>query len=210
MCRHKENGLPRRFAPRNDSMVLLRSIFWLPCVKGAVAERLRDCPLRCWLRIRKKSALVSVPAAQSLRLGLRRPTSLYTREAMEFKLTAPFLFSPAPDSTPATPQSLRDSSPKRGAKGTPVSGLSAFRAYAKGGKVLPFPPQAFLLALLNIDDRTALVLTAVLASTVRHAELAAVGALDDSGSGELPGRRTSLVTSLSRYFSFWDCHVDTS
>ena len=83
-------------------------------------------------------------------------------------------------------------------------------AYAKGGKVLPFPPQAFLLALLNIDDRTALVLTAVLASTVRHAELAAVGALDDSGSGELPGRRTSLVTSLSRYFSFWDCHVDTS
>ena len=33
------------------------------------------------MRIRPKSALDSVPAAQSLRLGLRRPTSLYTREA---------------------------------------------------------------------------------------------------------------------------------
>ena len=33
------------------------------------------------MRIRPKSALDSASAAQSLRLGLRRPTSLYTREA---------------------------------------------------------------------------------------------------------------------------------
>ena len=67
-----------------------------------------------------------------------------------------------------------------------------------------------LLVLLNIDDYTALVLTASLASTMGHAESTAVGALYDAGSGELPHGRTSLITSLSGYFSFWDCHVDTS
>ena len=67
-----------------------------------------------------------------------------------------------------------------------------------------------LLVLLNIDDYTALVLTASLAGAVRHAESAAVGALYYAGSGELPHGRPSLVTSLSGYFSFWDCHVDTS
>ena len=67
-----------------------------------------------------------------------------------------------------------------------------------------------LLVLLNIDDDTALVLTASLASTMGHAESTAVGALYDAGSGELPHGRTSLITSLSGYFSFWDCHVDTS
>ena len=72
------------------------------------------------------------------------------------------------------------------------------------------PPQASLLALLNSDDCTAIVLTAGLASTMRHAESAAVGALYHIGSGELPNGRTSLITSLSGYFSFWDCHVDTS
>ena len=72
-----------------------------------------------------------------------------------------------------------------------------------------FPPQASLV-LLNIDDCTALVLTASLAGAVRHAESAAVGALYYAGSGELPHGRPSLVTSLSGYFSFWDCHVDTS
>ena len=73
-----------------------------------------------------------------------------------------------------------------------------------------FPPQAFLLALFNSDDGTTLVLTAGLTSAMRHAESAAVGALYDIGCGELPYGRTSLITSLSRYFSFWDCHVDTS
>ena len=67
-----------------------------------------------------------------------------------------------------------------------------------------------LLVLLNIDDDTALVLTAGLACTVGHAESTAVGALYNAGSGELPHGRTSLITSLSGYFSFWDCHVDTS
>lgn len=73
-----------------------------------------------------------------------------------------------------------------------------------------FPPLAALLALFNSDDCPALVLTASLADTMGHAESTAVGALDDIGSGELPNGRTPLVTSLSRYFSFWDCHVDTS
>ena len=60
-----------------------------------------------------------------------------------------------------------------------------------------FPPQAFLLALFNSADGTTLVLTAGLTSAMRHAESAAVGALYDIGSGELPYGRTSLVTSLS-------------
>jgi hypothetical protein len=54
-----------------------------------------------------------------------------------------------------------------------------------------------LLALLNSDDGTAIILTAGLASTMRHAESAAVGALYHIGSGELPNGRTSLITSLS-------------
>jgi len=61
----------------------------------------------------------------------------------------------------------------------------------------PLLLKLFLLALLNIDDLTALVLTASLASTMGHAECAAIGALDYAGSFQLPSRRTSLVTSLS-------------
>ena len=67
----------------------------------------------------------------------------------------------------------------------------------KEERLLTFPPQAFLLALFNSDDGTTLVLTAGLTSAMRHAESAAVGALYDIGSGELPYGRTSLVTSLS-------------
>ena len=72
------------------------------------------------------------------------------------------------------------------------------------------PPKAFLLALLDADDLTAIVLSTSLASTMGHTECAAVGALDDCGSIQLPDGRTSLVTSLTRYFSLRDCHVDTS
>ena len=81
---------------------------------------------------------------------------------------------------------------------------------AKGGKVYSSPPQAFLLAFLNIDDHATLVLTAGLAGAVRHAECAAVGALDYAGSGELPVGRTSLIASCSGCFSLRYCHVDTS
>ena len=56
---------------------------------------------------------------------------------------------------------------------------------------------SFSLAFFNSDDCPTLVLTAGLTSAMRHAESAAVGALYDIGSGELPYGRTSLVTSLS-------------
>ena len=75
--------------------------------------------------------------------------------------------------------------------------ISEVERYAKGGEANAFPPQAFLLAFLNSDDRTTLVLAAGLASTVRHAEGSAVGARYDAGSGELPHGRASLITSLS-------------
>ena len=81
---------------------------------------------------------------------------------------------------------------------------------AKRGKVALSSFHKVLLAFLNIDDRTALVLSAGLARMMGHAERAAVGALYDAGGRELPGGRTSHVTSLTRYFSFRDCHVDTS
>ena len=71
------------------------------------------------------------------------------------------------------------------------------------------PPQAFSV-LLNVQNRAALVLSAVGASTMGCAELAAVGALHDAGDGKLPMRRAPLVTTLSGYLSFRDCHVDTS
>ncbi len=41
---------------------------------------------------------------------------------------------------------------------------------------LTSPPKAFLLALLNIDNLTAMVLSAGLAYAMRHAECTAVGA----------------------------------
>ena len=68
-----------------------------------------------------------------------------------------------------------------------------------------------LLALFYVDDRTAVILSASRASAVRHNQFAAVGACYQLGSGELPNGRAPLITSLSRDFSFWDCHiVDTS
>ena len=57
--------------------------------------------------------------------------------------------------------------------------------------------QSFLLAFFNVYDLAAIVLTAGLASTMGHAECAAVGALYDAGDSELPCGRTSLITSLS-------------
>ena len=99
----------------------------------------------------------------------------------------------------------------RGSYGNRGNGMKFAHSDVKQKEEGPntFPPQASLV-LLNIDDCTALVLTANLAGAVRHAESAAVGALYYAGSGELPHGRPSLVTSLSGYFSFWDCHVDTS
>jgi hypothetical protein len=61
---------------------------------------------------------------------------------------------------------------------------------------LAFPPLSSLLALLDIDDSAAFVLTACLAGAMRHAECSAVGALDDAGCCELPSGRTPFVTSL--------------
>jgi hypothetical protein len=81
---------------------------------------------------------------------------------------------------------------------------------AKGGADYPSPPQAFSLILFNVQDHAALVLSAVAASMMGQAELAAVGALDDAGGGELPVGRAPLITPLSGDFSFRDCHVDTS
>ena len=80
----------------------------------------------------------------------------------------------------------------------------------KGGKAKPSSSK-ILLALFYVDDRTAVILSASRASAVRHNQFAAVGACYQLGSGELPNGRAPLVTSLSRDFSFWDCHVvDTS
>jgi len=92
----------------------------------------------------------------------------------------------------------------------PQRGRQGCHKKQKEERLHTFPPLAALLALFNSDDCPALVLTASLAGAMGHAESTAVGALDDIGSGELPNGRTPLVTSLSRYFSFWDCHVDTS
>ena len=80
----------------------------------------------------------------------------------------------------------------------------------KGGKAKPSSSK-ILLALFYVDDRTAVILSASRASAVRHNQFAAVGACYQLGSGELPNGRAPLITSLSRDFSFWDCHVvDTS
>lgn len=68
----------------------------------------------------------------------------------------------------------------------------------------------FIQRLLYINDSAAVILPTALAGTVGHAERPAVGASDHIGSNELPSGRTPLVTPLSGYFSFWDCHVDTS
>ena len=53
-------------------------------------------------------------------------------------------------------------------------------------------------------------LTASGADAVGHLVFAAAGALYNIGSFQLPVSRTSLVSSLTRYFTFRDSHCDTS
>ena len=71
------------------------------------------------------------------------------------------------------------------------------------------PLLSFLL-LADLDNVASVVLAACLAGVVGQNKCAAVRALHNRGSRELPVGRASLVTSLSGYFSFRDCHVDTS
>jgi len=67
-----------------------------------------------------------------------------------------------------------------------------------------------LFYLVDIEDNTAVILAASLAHTVRQLVFAAARALDQSGFLQLPSGRTSLVTSLTGYFTFRDSHYDTS
>ena len=67
-----------------------------------------------------------------------------------------------------------------------------------------------LFYLVDIEDNTAVVLAASLACAVRHFVFAAAGALDEAGLFQFPHGRTSLVSSLTRYFTFRDSHCDTS
>ena len=66
------------------------------------------------------------------------------------------------------------------------------------------------LCVLLAHDLAALIKTTGLASAVRQQESAAVGALNQTGNGELPVAAASLITSLTANFSLGDCHGDTS
>jgi hypothetical protein len=93
---------------------------------------------------------------------------------------------------------------------TPPSASVPLSSTQKEERRPPFLLKLQLLAFLDLDDFTAIVLSAFRAGAVRHTECSAVGALYKRGGSELPGGRPSLVTSLSGYFSFWDRHIDTS
>ena len=70
------------------------------------------------------------------------------------------------------------------------------------------PSSAFFPALVSLggQDLTAIVGTASLASSVRHDGLAALGANGHAGSGQLPVRATTLVTTGAGYFTLRDSH----
>ena len=92
----------------------------------------------------------------------------------------------------------------------------------KGGKKVRREESSSLLTRTHVDDLlasghgldlldlTAIVGTAFRAHSVRLVQSAALRARNERGSGELPVRRTSLITSLTGYFPLGDCHVDTS
>ena len=59
-------------------------------------------------------------------------------------------------------------------------------------------------------DFTAVVVTALLAHSVRQVQRTAFGACDESGGSQLPVRAAALVASCFGYFSLRYCHLDTS
>jgi len=67
-----------------------------------------------------------------------------------------------------------------------------------------------LFYLVDVEDDTAIVFAASFANAVRQFIFAAAGALYETGLLQLPSGRTSLVSSLTRYFTFRDSHRDTS
>ena len=98
-----------------------------------------------------------------------------------------------------------------------ISGFHRRRnAKIKRGRILFFPSafhKANLLFSVSLDclDLTAIVVTAFRAHSVRHMQRAALGALDQRRSGQLPDGAASLVASCFGYFSLRYCHFrDTS
>ena len=86
--------------------------------------------------------------------------------------------------------------------------LTSFQKTAKKRGANRSSSQA--VQLVDGDHVAPSVLAARLAGVVGHNIFAAVRALHERGSRELPVGRASLITSLSGHFSFRDCHVDTS
>ena len=59
-------------------------------------------------------------------------------------------------------------------------------------------------------DLTAVVVTALLAHSVRQVQRTAFGACNETGDRQLPVRAAALVASCFGYFSLRYCHCDTS
>ena len=66
------------------------------------------------------------------------------------------------------------------------------------------------LLSLGLNDLTALVGTASLASSVGSDGLAALGANCDAGSAQLPVGATALIAAGGRHFTLRNSHGDTS
>jgi hypothetical protein len=79
----------------------------------------------------------------------------------------------------------------------------------RGGLGPPLLKQLLLL-LVDLHDLTASIKPAGFARPMGELKSAAVGALDQSGSGELPVAAAPLVASGAAYFTLRDCHDDTS
>ena len=59
-------------------------------------------------------------------------------------------------------------------------------------------------------DLAAVVVTALLAHSVRQVQRTAFGACNETGDRQLPVRAAALVASCFGYFSLRYCHYDTS
>jgi hypothetical protein len=80
------------------------------------------------------------------------------------------------------------------------------------GHLTPSSQLSFRIELLrsDFDDLTAIVVSAGLAGSVGQTGLAAMGASDHAGNGQLPVGAASLVASCFGNLSLGNSHGDTS
>ena len=91
-----------------------------------------------------------------------------------------------------------------------MSGLARQKARREESSSLLKHASLFCDDGLDNLDLAAIVVTALLAHSVRQVQRTAFGASNETGSLQLPNGAAALVASCFGYFSLRYCHCDTS